>query len=183
LAACLVRELAFPYLVAMACMDALERRRREVLYWAAAAAGFAVLYSAHLHRAAFLHHPGDFVSSGWVKFGGWRFVLLTARRNAFISLAPTWVVASVVILSAIGLAGCRDRWVSRVALVVLGYLAAITVVGRPDNEYWGVLWAPLLPLGLALAPAALRDLGGRAWPNAPWRNVADTQGVSCTTPN
>jgi hypothetical protein len=36
------------------------------------------------------------------------------------------------------------------------------VVGRPDNEYWGELWAPLLPLGLALAPAALGDLAKQA---------------------
>jgi hypothetical protein len=164
LGACLVRELALPYILVMACMDAVERRWRETLCWLVAAMVFVTCYAVHLHRAAALHLPGDVVSSGWVGFGGWRFVLLTARRNAFLALVPSWVVASVVVVAAIGLAGCRDRWVTRIALVVLGYLAAVTVVGRPDNEYWGVLWAPLLPVGLAVAPAALRDLARQIWP-------------------
>jgi hypothetical protein len=164
LGACLFRELALPYVLIMAWMDGLERRWRDVLCWLAATVLFVVCYAVHLHRAAELHAAGDLVSSGWIRFGGWPFVLLTARRNAFLAIAPTSVVASVVIFAAIGFAGCRDRWVSRIAVVVLGYLAAVTVVGRPDNEYWGMLWAPLLPLGLAVAPAALRDLAARAWP-------------------
>jgi hypothetical protein len=171
LAACLFRELALPYVLAMAFMDVLERRWGKALWWSAAAVVFAGVYSLHLHRAAALYRPGDFVSQGWISFGGWPFLLLTARRNAFLVHAPTWLVASVVTASVIGLVGCRDRWLSRIALVVTGYLAAVLVVGRLDNEYWGILWAPLVPVGLALAPAALRDLLHRAgW--APARNPA-----------
>lgn len=175
LGACLFRELALPYVLAMASMDALDRRWREVLWWLAATAVFVTYYAIHLHRAAELYLPGDITSTGWVRFGGWRFVLLTARRNAFLALAPTWIVASFVVIAAIGLAGCRDRWVTRIAVVVLGYLAAVTVVGRPDNEYWGMLWAPLLPLGLAVAPAALLDLARRMWPLFPRRVAQDGQ--------
>lgn len=164
LAACLVRELALPFVLAMAWMDLLERRWRDALYWLSATVVFVVCYAAHLHLAAELHRPGDLVSRGWLGLGGWRFVLMTARRNAFLALAPAWVVATVVVTAAIGLVGCRDRWVARIALVVVGYLAAVTVVGRPDNEYWGILWAPLLSLGLALAPAALGDLARQARP-------------------
>jgi hypothetical protein len=162
LAACLFRELALPYLLAMALMDLLERRWRSALCWAGAAALFVVAFAFHLHRAAELHRAGDLVSPGWLGLGGWPFLLLTARRNIALVLAPTWVVASVVAAAGVGLAGCRDRWVSRIALIVLGYLAAVTVVGRPDNEYWGELWAPLLPLGMALAPFALGDLARQA---------------------
>jgi hypothetical protein len=32
------------------------------------------------------------------------------------------------------------------------------IIGRPDNFYWAIMLAPLLPIGLAFAPAALRDL-------------------------
>ena len=35
-------------------------------------------------------------------------------------------------------------------------------IGRLDNFYWGLLYAPLLPVGIAFAPAALRDLVGAA---------------------
>jgi hypothetical protein len=171
LGACLFRELALPYVLAMGFVDVLERRWRRVLWWSAAAAAFAGIYSLHLQKAATLYRPGDLVSQGWVRFGGWPFAILTARRNSFLLLAPSWVVASVVTASAIGLVGCRDRWVSRIALVVLGYLAAVLVVGRPENAYWGELWAPLLPIGLALAPAAFWDLLRQAgW--APARRTA-----------
>ena len=166
LAACLIRELALPYVLAMAAMDLLERRWRDAVCWLAATVAFVACYAAHLSRAAELHMPGDLVSSGWIGLGGWRFVLMTARRNAFLALTPAWVVATVVVAAAIGLVGCRDRWVARIAVVVVGYLAAVTLLGRPDNEYWGILWAPLLPLGLALAPAALRDLTRQAFPAA-----------------
>jgi hypothetical protein len=39
---------------------------------------------------------------------------------------------------------------------VLAYLAAWSFVGRPDNGYWGLVIAPLLPLGLLQLPEALR---------------------------
>jgi hypothetical protein len=38
------------------------------------------------------------------------------------------------------------------------WLGVFLVLGRPDNVYWGFLFAPILPIGLAFAPAALRDL-------------------------
>jgi len=35
----------------------------------------------------------------------------------------------------------------RLAFVLGGYFALFTIVGRPDNWYWGRLIAPLRPLG------------------------------------
>lgn len=163
-AACLFRELALPYLWAMAAFALWDRRWRELAAWVAATGVFIGLFALHLHRAAAEHLPGDIVSAGWVRLGGWTFVLETARRNLMLIWASAPVVAFAVCLGLLGLAGWRSGWTGRAALVVGGYMAAFAVVGRPDNAYWGILYAPLLPLGWLLAPAALRDLASRALP-------------------
>lgn len=54
-------------------------------------------------------------------------------------------------LALLGLGAWRDPLGKRVALVVFGYIAAFLVVGRPENSYWGLLIAPIWPLGLLQA--------------------------------
>ncbi len=44
------------------------------------------------------------------------------------------------------------------ARVIAGFLLLFMAVGRPDNYYWGMIFAPLLTMGLPFAPAALDDL-------------------------
>jgi hypothetical protein len=158
LLACLIRELALPFIWAMAAFAIWERRWREVAAWTLAMVVFLALYAVHYHIAAGLSHPGDLVSSGWFYGGGWDFVVDTAKLNQVLFFCPPWLVAAAVYCSVLGLAGWRDPWVSRVTLVLGGYLAAFLFVGRPDNGYWGFIYAPLLPLGWVLTPAAFRDL-------------------------
>jgi len=43
---------------------------------------------------------------------------------------------------------------------VLAYLGAWLFIGRRDNDYWGLMIAPLLPLGLLQLPEALRRARG-----------------------
>ena len=163
-AACLFRELALPYLGAMAAFALYERRWRELAGWCGGILVFLGLYAIHLVIAGRLYQPGDLISPGWLFFGGWDFVVEACRRNLALHLLPPWVAALAACLGLVGLAGWRDPWVSRVALVVGGYMGAFLVVGRPDTSYWGQLYAPLLPLGLVLAPAALADLWRQARP-------------------
>jgi hypothetical protein len=157
-AACLYRELALPYLLAMGAFAVYERKYQECAAWIAGVAVFCGLFAWHLSIAGTLHQAGDVVSRGWLGFGGWPFLIQTARMNSVLLLAPKFVVALVVCLAIIGFAGTRDAWLRRVALVVCGYLAAFSIAGRPDNLYWGLLISPLLPIGVALSPAAIKDL-------------------------
>jgi hypothetical protein len=158
LAACLFRETALPYLVLMAGFAAWERRWREAIGWASACALFGALFAIHLGLAAAQHHAGDLTSPGWITFGGVGFILVTAKANALFVLAPNWAIAGGLGLSMIGLLASRDRLIGRCAATVALYAALFAVVGRYDNDYWGYLYAPLLPMGLALAPRAFRDL-------------------------
>jgi len=165
--ACLIRELALPYIVAMAAFALYERRYRELVGWTAGAVLFCAAYAWHLSIASTLSRPGDHHSAGWLYFGGWPFVLETAKRNVALIHAPNVVIAAVVCLGIIGLAGYRDRLMSRAALILGGYIVSFLFIGRPDIPYWGLLYAPLLPIGVALSPLAVRDLIARSWAPRP----------------
>ena len=53
----------------------------------------------------------------------------------------------------------HDALGQRLALTVFGYTLAFLVVGRANNSYWGLMIAPLWPLGLYFAGSALVRLG------------------------
>ncbi len=156
--ACLIREIAMPYLLIMAAFALYEKRWRQCAAWLGAVLLTAVAFTVHIHMAAGLYRPGDFVSPGWLGLGGWDFAIATAKWNIVLHELPYPLIALALCLGVIGLAGARDGRARRAAAIVAGYLTGFLVVGRPDNYYWGVLYAPLLPVGLLLAPAAIRDL-------------------------
>lgn len=158
LIACLVREIATPYLLVMAGFALYERRWTQALAWFGVVLAVAAAFALHIHTAAGLYRPGDSVSPGWLGLGGWDFAIATAKWNIVLHELPYPLIALAICLGVIGLAGAQDGRARRAAVVVAGYLMGFLVVGRPDNYYWGVLYAPLLPVGFLLAPAALRDL-------------------------
>jgi hypothetical protein len=174
LVAALFRELALLYLAAMAASALYERRYREAAGWLSAALLFCALFAWHLSVASHLYRAGDLSTKGWFALQGWPFVLETAKRNLALFYAGNWVVGIAVCLGLLGFAGQRDSWIARAGLVTGSYMAVFLFVGRPDNSYWGMLYSPLLPIGVALSPLALRDLIARAWAPRllPWSVVS-----------
>jgi hypothetical protein len=145
LAAALVRELAVAFLGVMALMALVERRPREALWWLAATG--ACLLALLAHALAVLRHtlPSD-PSMGWVRLGGWEFVLAADRWNAILALRP-WLPAALVPAALAGSLAWGGAVGPRLALTLIGYVAGFLVVGRPEDLYWGLMIAPLLPLG------------------------------------
>lgn len=161
LAALMFRELALIYPAAMLAAALYEGRRREaaawggaILVWAAALAGHAALASAQIR-------PDDAAHS-WAAVGGWPFILSTVRWNAALAFAPGWTAALAAPLALLGLASWSGPTGLRAALAAGGWIGAFLVLGRPDNHYWGLMYAPLLALGLVFAGPALRDLAAVA---------------------
>jgi hypothetical protein len=158
LGALFFRELALPYVVLTLTLACWQRRRKE----AAVLFGGLMLYGLLLlfHGVQVSRHvlPTDRLPGSWIQFGGLAFLLQTCRMNAFLFSAPAWVSALYLPLSLLGLAGWKGETGLRLSLTAVVYIAAFAVVGQPFNDYWGLLYAPLLPFGLAGAPAALRDL-------------------------
>jgi hypothetical protein len=84
----------------------------------------------------------------WVVAGGWCFALRTTRMNPLLMHLPGWLHAAVVSLLVAGAWTWNARGARRFALVLTAFLSVFLLVGRPDNSYWGLLIAPILPLGL-----------------------------------
>ncbi|QUD88139.1 hypothetical protein [Phenylobacterium montanum] len=156
--ACLFREIAAPYLLVMFLAAAVERNWRECAAWFIAAALFVAVMAVHLVLASRQHLPGDGISPGWLRFGGWPFVITMALRNLLFTHLPLWGVSLGVSLCFLGMAGVHHPWMARVAATVMTFALIFAVAGRQATYYWGILYAPLLPLGLAFAPPALFDL-------------------------
>ncbi len=154
-AAALIRELAAPFLLVMTLTALLERRTTEALGWLAGLAVFALALARHAAAVHALLLPTDPASPGWLVAGGWPFVLHAASWNLFVLFLAPQALALALPLAMLGLASWRDELGRRVALTVLGYLAGFAVVGRAENFYWGLIIAPLWPMGLVMAPAGL----------------------------
>jgi hypothetical protein len=167
LLACLIRELAVPYVFVMIAFALYERRWRELLGWVSSLAVFALFYAWHISQAMREFRPGDLSSQGWIGMGGWNFAIATAKWNILLSMLPSPLVALAICVGIVGLAGAYDSRARRAACVVAGYLLAFLIVGRLDNYYWGILFTPLLPLGFVFAPGSLRDLFNRAFVRMP----------------
>lgn len=152
-AAVCFRELALPFLVVMTVL-AWPRRRREALGWLGAIAGFGVVYALHALAVSAAQPPAPVGTNGWLQLGGWSFVLECVRTGSLLSTVPAVAAAVLVPLALFGwlFAGTLARPV----VATCGLLVcALLVVGRPDNTYWGLLFATLLLPGLAFAPRGL----------------------------
>jgi len=166
LLAALTRDIAAAYLLVMAVMAWKDGRRREAAAWIAVLAVFAGALAAHAGAVQARLLPGDGVSPGWLAIGGWRFILQMGRWNAIVAAAPRWVAAALMPAALLGLAMWRHPLGERLALTVLGYTVAFAIFGRATNTYWGLLIAPLWPLGLLIAPRAVVVLWRRVTPGA-----------------
>ncbi|MEJ0013310.1 MAG: hypothetical protein WDM94_11950 [Bauldia sp.] len=159
LAALFVRELAAPYVLVCIYFAWRDGRRSELAGWAAGLVAFFAYFAWHYMMVEGQHAAGDFsYVDGWIQFGGMSFVLSTAAFNGMLLAAPLWVSAIVVPLCLLGLIGWRAPEAARIGVTVAVYMATFLIVGKAFNDYWGALYTPLMSMGLAFAPAAIRDL-------------------------
>jgi hypothetical protein len=164
LMAALIRELALPYLLVMAFAALIERRRLEAGAFAAALGVALAALAWHAHAVIALTSSHDLHSPGWVKFGGWRFVMATVKWNLFVILGGGAAAAALVPLAAAGAIGRNDGLGLRLAMLIVGYTVGFMAIGRPENGYWGLVTVPVLAVALCFTPAALGDLWRQAQP-------------------
>jgi hypothetical protein len=147
--ALMIRELALPYVLIMAGMAWWEERRREAIAWVAATGIFVMLWAWHASQV-FSVMPSKGFASSWLAGGGWGFVLEASRSSLFLTLLPErwdrWTLAIGTPLLWAGSWYWNDSLGRRLAFILGGYFAVFTIVGRPDNWYWGFLIAPLIPI-------------------------------------
>jgi len=152
-----VRELAVLYVLVCLTTALRERRWRETAAWIVALVAYAAFYAWHWSQLSALIGPADHAAAtGWLQFGGVTFLLRTAAFNGVLLALPYWVAAIALVLGLLGLVKTPlAMWT--VALFLLLFL----FYGRPENEYWGAIYAPLIALGLIFAPGAIVSLARR----------------------
>lgn len=155
------RELVLPYCLLCFVLALGQRRWREVGGWVIGLGLFAAFYAWHIQMVrAQIEGMERGNAPGWLHFGGTAFALAaTQLSNVFLTNAHAAVSAVGLPLALLGLAGWRGEAGTRAFLTCVGYLTFFLVAGQPPyNAYWGLLIGPLLMLGLAALPAAIRDL-------------------------
>ncbi len=163
IAALLFRELALPYCVVAGGLAFWQRRYWEAALWGKGLVAFGLLLVWHVFQVRSELAEEGIVGGGaglaqWIRCGGIDFVLLTARMNSLLFHWPAALLWIFLLLSLFGLANRAD-FASRVScLAALAYLVAFAIVGRPENFYWGLLYAPLLPAGIATGTHVLSQL-------------------------
>lgn len=158
LAAMLIRETAALYVAVMAVLAFLDRDRREALAWSSTIALLAVVVVLHARAVAEVVQPLDPASPGWAGMLGFGFFTMTISISTALSLAWPWLAALLVGLSLAGWAAWRDPLGVRVFATLAAYALLLSLFGRPDTFYWGLLVAPASLVGLAFVPDAARDL-------------------------
>lgn len=167
LVAAVIRELAMPYLLVMAVLALAERRRGEALAFSAALAIALAALGWHAAAVMALTTPRDLASPGWLKLGGWPFVMATAQWNLLALLLGKTAAAVIVPAALAGALARTDAVGLRLAVLLIGYTLGFMVVGQPNDFGWGFVVAPLVGVGLALAPLAVGDLTRRALTHRP----------------
>lgn len=149
-AAVLVRETALAWLAAIVIVAAWKRDWKLAVTSAMAIAGAGALWLLHAHFAAAQVTAADVASPGWVRFQGLALVIDALRRNLALYPLPGWLLLATVAASLVAML----RWggdMERVAAIgSAGFLAALTVLGREDNGYWGFMVAPFVLWGVPL---------------------------------
>jgi hypothetical protein len=159
LGAIFVRELAAPYCLLCAVLAVKERRWREVTLWLLGGLAYTGYYAWHLAQVLPRIGPDDLAhQAGWLQFGGATQVIALAQVNAYLLLLPQAVSALFLTAALVGFASWSTPAGERAGLTASLYVVLFALVGHDFNQYWGAMIGPLLCLGAALLPRALRDL-------------------------
>lgn len=169
------RELALPYAIVSLSLAIAARRRPEAIAWVLGLIAYGLFFAWHSSCVYARLSASDLAfKEGWIQFGGLPFALQTARANVFLAPFPLWCVAVYLPTALFGMAADRGETGRRLALTVGAYVASFGVVGHPMNFYWGLVYAPMLALGIARAPRALGHAIAVAWDGPGPSRVGDS---------
>jgi hypothetical protein len=146
--AVLIRETALAFVAATALVALMHSDFRRVAAMIGIAIVAVALWIFHAQLAATQTVPGDLTSPGWLYFQGPSMILAASRWNLMTASLPNPLLIAALVIMGCGLSLVR-RDEMQVAAVTVGlFCIALLALGRPDNNYWGIMFAPFLGLGL-----------------------------------
>lgn len=143
-----IRETALPFVVVLATVAWLTGYRRTALHASAAIGLVGLCYLAHVMAIAGILRPDDLVSPGWLGMQGWPLVIRAVQWNLLFAAMPVALVALILpaVMAALATAQSPEAVVGSLTTAI--FALALTVVGRSDNYYWGIMISPYLLIGL-----------------------------------
>lgn len=165
-AALAIREHALPFVLLLGTFALWHRRWKEAAGWALLVALFVAAMAIHLSAVAALVRPDDPVGPSWLTLRGLSGWMSMVVLSSNLRLIPAMLAGPLMVLMVFGWAGWRVPIASFATLLFLGYGLAFMIGGRGDNWYWGMMIAPMMWLGLAFVPMALKGLASAAFPSA-----------------
>ena len=153
-----IREHAFPFVLLMAAMAFWRRDWKEGAAWTALVAAFLAVLAVHLQIVSAQTLPTDPPSDSWLALRGLSGWLSNVVLSSNLRFLPHWLAGPLVIAAMTGWAGWRSPAGTFGTFLFLGYALAFALAGRENNFYWGMVIAPTLFLGFALAPRAIASL-------------------------
>ena len=165
-AALALREHALPFVLLLGAFALWHRRWKEFGAWALLVGFFVAAMAVHLHTVAGLVRPDDPVGPSWLTLRGLSGWMSMVVLSSNLRLIPAMLAGPLMILMVFGWAGWRRPIATFATLLFLGYGLAFMIGGRGDNWYWGMMIAPMMWLGLAFVPMALKGLASAAFPSA-----------------
>lgn len=172
LGALMLRELALLYVLVMLAFALRERRYREALAWSLGILAFFIYFGIHAWLVWKHTLPDDPLRSQWFGFGGPAQVV-TCSSYLLLGQGPHWFLAILTVLAVAGLANREE--LNRPLIVVVAYMAAIALGSAPYDWYWGIIYLPLLAIGLGHSFAAVAGLVRAALALAPPASQAGGQ--------
>lgn len=154
----LLRETVLLYVLVMLFAAWREGRGNEVRAWIGILVIFCIMLCFHFASVISMISEVDRSGAGWIAIGGYEFITRIARWNIWLSSLPGPLFAVGLPLTVLGLTTRTGGLGYRMGLTIATYLAFFSIVGRPDNSYWGLLVAPLFSFGLLWGGQALGDL-------------------------
>ncbi len=156
----LIREHAVLYVLVMLGFAAWQRHGREVFAWLIC----LVVFGSYLVFHAYMH--ARYVTDGPLRAStpslGWPLLVRTAIWTLPGFVGGHWLRAAVIPLALLGaMRSPRLFW------ILCAFLCAFMFTAASGNQYWGLIYAPLLAVGLVYAVPVLAQLGRCAWPGRP----------------
>lgn len=161
-----IRETVLPVVLLLGAMAFWRRDWREGAAWTALAVAFAIVLAIHLHIVAGLAQPEDPQGPAWLVLRGLQGWIGNIVLSTNLRFLPHVLAGPVVFLMILGWAGWKTPAGATITFLTLGYGLAFMIAGRHENFYWGMIVAPAMFAGLALAPTAIRSLWKSAFARA-----------------
>ena len=75
-------------------------------------------------------------------------ILAASRWNLLTASLPNPLLIAALVIMGCGLSLVRRDELQVAAVTVALFCIALLALGRPENNYWGIMFAPFLGLGL-----------------------------------